>query len=97
MGDDLISKLFDAKDKVTKEKDNIIKNDIPNDDVCGDADDDNDNDDGDESGEEVNVIEFEYDGVTYYRDDDGIVYKNMDGDEVGEWDEKTSTIKFNEE
>ena len=98
MGDDLISKLFDAKDateKDTKEKD--VKEKDAEKDTKEKDNDINIADPDDESDDEVNVIEFEYDGITYYRDDDGVVYKNMEGDEVGNWDEETSTIKFKEE
>ena len=73
----------DIKDKKEKDKED-------------DEDSDEDSDeDGDE--DEVNVIKFEYNETTYYRDDDGVVYKNMEGDEVGEWDDETKEIKFSDE
>lgn len=93
MGDELISKLFESKDTKTKETENKDVKEYDNKDN-NDINNDEDRDESDDSGDEVNVIEFEYEGKTYYRDDDGVVYKNMEGDEVGEWDDEMQTIKF---
>ena len=50
---------------------------------------------GSDSGSECEVVKVECDGVIYYKDDDsGIVYKNLEGDEVGIWDDVENKIKF---
>ena len=58
-----------------------------------DADEESD-DDG-----EADVEEFEFEGTTYLKDDDGNIYKNdlTNVEQVGKWDKEKKCIVFNKE
>jgi len=49
--------------------------------------------------EETEVTELEFEGTTYFRTDDGTIYKGdpSDPEEVGKWDEEKKCIVFNKE
>ena len=54
------------------------------------------NEEGDEDDDVAQVEEFEHQGKTYYRDDDNLVYDNLDEDEeptpIGVWNTVTNVI-----
>ena len=52
-------------------------------------------DNGSDSGSEYEVVKIEYEGEVYYKGEDNIVYKNLEGDEIGNWDEKENKIVMN--
>lgn len=50
--------------------------------------------DSDSDDDAQEVTEFEIDGKTYYRDDEGLVYDNLEeGEVIGTWNASTSTIE----
>ena len=53
----------------------------------------------DDEGEEATVVQIEFEGTTYLKDDDGNVYKNdvANVEEVGKWDEEKKCVVFNKE
>ena len=55
--------------------------------------------DEESDGEVAGVEEVEFNGVTYYRDDEGTIYKGPmeDPTEVGTWDEENKKVVFKDE
>jgi hypothetical protein len=48
-----------------------------------------------DSGSEYEVVKIEYEGEVYYKGEDNVVYKNLEGDEIGVWDEAENKILMN--
>lgn len=96
----------DVKGNIIEEiNTNNKDNDIPANDVIVDNQDDNEDNQEDEENEDedeeggIELEEFEYKGVTYYKDQDSIVYQNNEEGEpdvenpIGIWDEVKQKIK----